>query len=654
MTRPHRLAPADSPPRKAVMFWLATYLAAQAALVVGYGWRTAPGALPLWGLAAAALAWGVVTLAVARPTLAQLRKVGSALARRLGGARTVLLAGLVVAGWVRVPSPDWLRPGLLAMVLLLAGNVSGLVLLVLLGRRMRLWARWGRAARSLGAGLLRLPTPQFLVLTGALCFGLSALMCQLVLRPIPHIEDEAAYLYQAKVFASGRVVNDAAPPGLTDLFRPTFVRPRPHGHAVFPPGWPAVLAAGVLTGATWWVNPVLAGLCAPLTYLVVREVWGRRRARIVVLLLCVCPFFLFLSGSLMAHTLSLAAALAAVGGFLMARRSAGWAALGGAGLAMLFATRPLEGTLVAVMLASAAAWRFARRRGSIRYLLLLAISVGGPVLWAAFNRAAGGGWLSPPADAYFREVYGVSNRLGFGADRGVEYFHSLAAGHTPLEAAFNLQYNLHACNEKLWGWPAGAMLVLALGLLWPGRARVPWFLLAGAGVIVLAYGLYWYHGECFGPRFYFVLLPVLIMLTWRGAVAGARLLGVSAAALLAAAVGFTFLVHVPVYGGTFYHHTRGVSEALRAQASDPPRRPAIVLVRNEGPPRAFSSTVTLNDPALRRAVLFARDTGEAADLQRLRAAFPKRHIYRYRRGRYAPVAAPADARAPDGAGRRGF
>ena len=629
------------------LFWLLTYIATQAAMVFAYRYRHAlhSGAFQqgVMILAGMAVVWLALLVPAAPPTWRLLRATAKAASAQLGKKRLFGVIVLIVLGWVRIPSADWFKPGLTAMVLHLAGNASGLVLLGVLVGETSTWKGLLDAARRLGRRFMAMPTWQFLAITSFSCFLLATVLCQFVLRPIAHIQDEAAYLYQATIFAGGRLVNDLAPSGAPDIFRASYIWSDPHSYAVFPPGWPAVLSLGVIGGIAWFVNPVLAGGCAGFLYLTVREVWGRLRARYAVLLLCVCPFFLFLSGSLMSHTLSLLTGLMATSGFLLGRRSWGWSCVGGAGLAMLFLTRPLEGTTVGVVLGIALVWRLVRRGGVLKLTPLFVLALVGPVAWLAYNNAVGRRWFDVPVNRYFREVNGVSNQLGFGPDRGMTLFHNLGPGHSPAEAGFNLQYNLHSGNEKLWGWPGGAAVVIALGLLAGRGKRVPRGFLAGATSVLGAYGLYWYHGECYGPRFYLILLPVMIMLTLTGLTVLAKVLGAPGAAVVLAAAPFTFLVHVPVYGVTFYHNTRYVSESLRAEVRHPPAKPAIVLVRNEGPRPCFSSTMTLNDLALRNEVLYALDRDNETDVSRLHRVFPDRFIYRYRGGEWKLLVPPQDA-----------
>lgn len=623
-----------------------TYLACQAAMIVGYRYRhTAEAGLLRARLPAAAVAaavWLVLACLVMPATWRTLRSSARRAAAELGPARLIALILLLLLGWVRLPGcdPDWFKKGLAFMALLLLGNISGLILLVVLVRYVSCIPSVPAAARRVHDRIMHLATWKLLALASCFCFIAAAALCQLVVRPIPHIPDEAAYLYQARVFASGRLVNDLAPAGLADLFRSEYVWDRPYGHSVFPPGWPAVLALGAAVGLPWLVNPLLAAACVPFLYLLVREVWSHAQAVYAVLLLCVCPFFLLMSATLMSHTLSLLAALVAVSGLLLGRRSWRWSCLGGLGLAMLFVTRPLEGTLAGAMLGLAFLYRLLGKPGARRLTLMFAVALAGPAAWLGFNKAVVGGWLDAPVNRYFRQVKGVSNQLGFGPDRGTTLFHSLGPGHSPLEAAFNLQYNLHSGNERFWGWPGGAAVLIAFGLLGRSPPRVPKWALAAAIALIGAYGLYWYHGECFGPRFYFVLLPVMLMLTLAGMNAVAGILKAPAAVIAIAAVPFTFLVHVPAHGMTLYHNTRGVSEELRARVRRPPATPAIVLLRNTRSDQWFSSTVPLNDLALADELLYARDRNRRADLDRIRRAFPDRDIYRYRDGQWKLIEQP--------------
>jgi Gpi18-like mannosyltransferase len=72
---------------------------------------------------------------------------------------------------------------------------------------------------------------------------------------------------------------------------------------MYPPGWPAVLAVGLLAGLDWLLNPLL-GLCILwLTYRIAILVFDQRVGQLAVILMVMSPFFLFNSVGFMAHPL---------------------------------------------------------------------------------------------------------------------------------------------------------------------------------------------------------------------------------------------------------------------------------------------------------------------------------------------------------------
>ncbi len=632
-------------PRWLLFYWLAAYLAAHVAFICSYyhlrGLTLAPARSVIPVGIAAGLTWLAIAPLAMKPTWRAVRTVVSAVTADLGRNRAAIAAGLVVVAWTRIPAPDWFRPGVAAAVGFLLVNGVGIVLLVLLADRAASSPIITRLARRLERLIVIAPIPVLLFVTAAWCFIASLAICYGILRPIPHIWDEASYFFQARLFADGRLAGVAAPAGLGPLVRTYFVLDDVRSYSVLPPGWPGALAVGVAAGATWLVNPLLAAGCAPLLYAFVSALWGRVRARYALLLLCACPFFLFLSASLMSHTFSLFATLLAALGFVRGRDSPTLSCVGGLGLALLFLTRPLEGALLGLVLAGLhVRSAMLTRRWLLRTPLFL-VAIAGPACWMAFNGAVGSGPFDVPVDRYFHTVLGTENGLGFGPDRGLEtWFHHLGPGHTPLEAWFNLQFNLHSANEKLWGWPGGAMLVLALGLADRRRPRTPRAVLLFCVVLVGAYMLYWYHGECMGPRFYFVLLPAIVLLTYKGLAVLGRATETSGTAIALLVIPLTLIVHVPTYGLTYYRNARGISESARDELADPPRRPAIVLVDDAPPHHYFFCAAPLNDSALSNDVIYALDRRDLHDEARLRREFPARWIYRFQDGAWHLVSAP--------------
>ena len=174
----------------------------------------------------------------------------------------------------------------------------------------------------------------------------AGLIADLVFERVPHIEDEIAYLFQAQVFASGQFYVDA--PFRTNCFFAPFVldhQGRRFGK--YPPGWPALLAAGLVMGQAWWVNAACAALTLALVFRLGSEMHHPVVGALAAGLGCISPFVLLLSGSLMSHSACLLFATAFLWCFwrgrehaASARDSWSWAAGGCWGQRLPFA--PLQ------------------------------------------------------------------------------------------------------------------------------------------------------------------------------------------------------------------------------------------------------------------------------------------------------------------------
>ena len=167
----------------------------------------------------------------------------------------------------------------------------------------------------------------------------------------PHVPDEVAYLFQARSFAEGMLwLPPPAVPGAFSVDLLYFGADKVY--SVFPPGWAAVLSLGVLIGAAWAVNPVLAALNVLLTFLLLDRLYDRRTARIGTILLACSPWSLFLGMSFMAHQLTLTCALAAALGVMATRTSgqARWAWLAGGAMGVVSLLRPLDALALAGLL----------------------------------------------------------------------------------------------------------------------------------------------------------------------------------------------------------------------------------------------------------------------------------------------------------------
>lgn len=189
-------------------------------------------------------------------------------------------------------------------------------------------------------------------------FGASLIISRHVFERLPHLEDEFAYLYQAKIFAGGRVWIDRGDDPAKYFWQPFLLQVKaPDGEyqrqfSKYPPGWSLVLMTGVWLGLPALINAFLAMLSVGLTYRLGREIFDPTTGLVAALLLAISPMALLINATLMSHTW----AMSCVIGFTYAywrttRHGRGrfrWAILGGLMLGLLAATRPLTAVAMAL------------------------------------------------------------------------------------------------------------------------------------------------------------------------------------------------------------------------------------------------------------------------------------------------------------------
>jgi hypothetical protein len=118
--------------------------------------------------------------------------------------------------------------------------------------------------------------------------------------------DDYSYLYQAKLFADGKLWAEDA---LYDPSLPfydsveTYCLRDDQGRrfSKYAPGWPALLALGVKCGAPWLVNPLLGALLLFLMLGYTERSIGKEYVRSVALLVLLCFFLCYYAASFRAH-----------------------------------------------------------------------------------------------------------------------------------------------------------------------------------------------------------------------------------------------------------------------------------------------------------------------------------------------------------------
>lgn len=356
-------------------------------------------------------------------------------------------------------------------------------------------------------------------------FLMTALVSGRVFERLPHLEDEVAYLFQAKIFARMQLVVETPEPSRA-YWQPFVVDDPTTGNRMgkYSPGWPAFLAVGVMLGTPWVINGFLAMLTVGLTYRLGREVFNPDVGLIAAALTAFSPMALLLNGSLMGHTAALTCATLFMWAYWRMERALHspnrafiaiirWGIVAGIALGLLAINRPLSAVAAALPFVMWSVARLARvaigglqagsaglsageenpaddlaRRSStvqlnrraqfLRTLApLVGLGVSAVIICGAipvFNVAAAG---DPTVNLY--TYVWPYDRIGFGEGYGRN-------GHT-LEKAFrHTRFDLSLTAADLFGWQLGEVTPSVQQHL---RTNDAYFPNTGVSWLLLPFGL---------------------------------------------------------------------------------------------------------------------------------------------------------------------
>lgn len=335
----------------------------------------------------------------------------------------------------------------------------------------------------------------------------------------PHLGDEVAYLYHARYLATG-VLTMPTPSPLEAFDLDLFDHDAARWYCSPPVGWPLVLALGVLVNADWLVNPLLGGICVLLAFLLVKELYDRRTARLTALLLALSPWHALVGMSYMTHSASLTFVLLAAVAVTWARKSGKvfWALLSGAATGMVGMIRPLEGAIVGGLIGL---WIIGIGGKRLKISGLAAWALGCGVLGAAifyYNFVLTGSPTKFPIMVWADKYMGVnSNAMGFGPDRGNGWPIDPYPGHSPLEGVINSNLNITAINTELFGWSIGSLILIALLCLSLKLRGSDWKMMALIAAVFTAHFFYWFSGgPDFAARYWYLMIVPCAVLSVRG------------------------------------------------------------------------------------------------------------------------------------------
>jgi 4-amino-4-deoxy-L-arabinose transferase-like glycosyltransferase len=468
---------------------------------------------------------------------------------------------------------------------------------------------------------------RFILIVCTLAFLATAAVAYFAFERLPHLEDEVAYLFQAKTMALGRLTVPS--PSQPEAFWTPFVLDyQGQRFGKYPPGWPGLLAGGVLAGVPWLVNPFLAALALYLVYRLGKTLYDDRVGKLAAALGLLSPLFLVLSGSYLSHLASLVWLLLFSLWFVWtAQGRSRWFAVGaGLALGMAFLTRSLTAMAYALPFVLYSLVQIVRRRQPHWPHYLLVALAGGAMaaLLPAYQWAVTGDpWLNPYV------LWWPYDRIGFGPGIG-----AMPGGHSPFYASINLKQDLSRAATDVLGWPGLSWIPLILGLaLRPRRAR-DWALLAPFACLVVAYIFYWIGSPArlWGPRYYFegfaglwLLGAVGLLKGWDWARdQGQTWLRPALAGMVVLLLAANLALNLPSRMGEA-HGFYGITQSQRDPIEEADIQNALVIVYAERW-LEYGALLSGMSPMLDDDVVYARGSNAEADAAVI-AAFPGRSVY---------------------------
>ena len=508
-----------------------------------------------------------------------------------------------------------------------------------------------------------------------LAFAATAVVSRAVFERLPHLEDEFAYLFQARIFERGQVTIETPQPAAA-FWQPFLINYQGHRFGKYTPGWPALLAVGTGLNQPWLINAWLMMLTVALIYRLGSAIYDRATGSVAALLVAPSPAALLLAGSLMSHTAGLFFTTLFVYALWRVERRryrVAWGAIGGLALGMLVITRPLTAVGIAAPYVLYSVGRvlwagfrapdtFGAVLGPLVVLSVVASAIS--LAWPAFNHKATGRPGEPFGGYLVRFVRGDKDtnlyrfvwdydRVGFGPGHGRR-----AEGHTLKNGWRHTKTDLECAVRDLFGWALPAedgltveedaclvssrgysWVMLPVGLLLTARRRWTWLLAALPLSIIAVYLAYWIGGSLYSARYYAEGIGAAALISAAGIAALARRIDVWARRRGATHVGWVMyaivaalaLYALAVYSPARMAPLRGYGRIGQAQlraleaARQDPNRPVLVIAQGEHHWRDLATLMAVTGPFRDTEIVLARDTDRSREAI-LRAQFPDREV----------------------------
>lgn len=358
--------------------------------------------------------------------------------------------------------------------------------------------------------------PPWVIIFALLAFTVSLILSNALFSKTPFINDEFGYLFQAKLFASGHLY--APSPELKEAFDFPHIINNGKWYSQYPPGLPILLVPFMFINAPWLLNPLLAALSVIIFYLLGLELFGKREALLSAILCSLSMWFLTMSATYMSHTSNMLFFSLFLLFFFrsLKKQDISNGILGGLSLGIAFLIRPYETVWACIPFVIYYGLKLiSSKRSLLKNALVFCVSAILVIsILFIYNYLTNG---SPFLMGYVVR-YGPQHSIGFGKTGYTQ------TPHTPFHGAIQVGQSFEAINNYLFGWPLSSLFPL-LFFFFPGtkkKGKNAEATLLALSIISLTFGLFIYWGTfiLIGARFFFTILPALILLCSRGLIFG--------------------------------------------------------------------------------------------------------------------------------------
>jgi len=399
---------------------------------------------------------------------------------------------------------SWVRPNKSSLIIYLISGTTGLIFF-LIGFYPKL-TFLDKPISKLFRWLMELNQKAFLLFTSLLLFTIANLASYFIFCHIPHISDSIAQLFQARIFATGRLYLPS--PKFPDFFD--------YGHIINNGRWysqyqflhPFFLMFGVLLKIPWIINPLLGGFTIPFVYLLGREVYDEKTGRLSALFASFNPVIFMMSAEYMNHATSLLFTTIFLLFFFRAfkERKIHQGIIAGISLGLVANCRVYTAVLIGLPFFFSGIQRIRERKGNLLIFLVMIFSfLGVSSLNLLYNYLTNGN----PFLFGYTVRWGPGHTIGFGKSGwGVK--------HTPLRGLINIGHDLNLLNKFLFETPLPSLFLILLPFISGTKDKRDWLLFFTFLSLWFGHFFYWFHGIAFGARFLYESLPILIILSIRG------------------------------------------------------------------------------------------------------------------------------------------